>query len=66
MFDRGPSRWALAHIPVRETRCVTANVLQTKVDAQCDKLATIVVSSESCQFKPISHAFGASVEGDAV
>jgi len=22
------------------TRCITANVLQTKVDAQCDKLAT--------------------------
>jgi len=24
----------------RATRCITANVLQTKVDAQCDKLAT--------------------------
>jgi len=24
----------------RATRCTTANVLQTKVDAQCDKLAT--------------------------
>jgi len=32
-------------------RCITANILQTKVDAQCDKLATklrhIVVPSES-------------------
>jgi len=25
----------------RATLCVTANVLQTKVDAQCDKLATV-------------------------
>jgi len=24
----------------RATRCITANVLQTQVDAQCDKLAT--------------------------
>jgi len=24
----------------RATRCITSNVLQTKVDAQCDKLAT--------------------------
>jgi len=25
---------------IRATRCITANVMQTKVDAQCDKLAT--------------------------
>jgi len=25
------------------TLCVTSNVLQTKVDAQCDKLATVEV-----------------------
>jgi len=30
---------------IRATRCITVNVLQTKVDAQCDKLATEL----SCQ-----------------
>jgi len=34
----------------RATRCITANVLQTKVDAQCDKLATELVL---CQKLPI-------------
>jgi len=28
------------HQRTRATRCIMANVLQTKVDAQCDKLAT--------------------------
>jgi len=31
---------AVADESARATHCVTANVLQTKVDAQCDKLAT--------------------------
>jgi len=65
----------------KATRCTTENVLQTKVDAHCDKLATEVswprlrrlaflsyskLSVESRQFQPTAPAFGASVGGDRV
>jgi len=30
---------SLTNPRTRTTRCITANMLQTKVDAQCDKLA---------------------------
>ena len=59
------------------TRCITANLLQTKVDAQCDKSATELLSwqrlrrstfssyselfVESRQFYPTPSAFGTSV-----
>jgi len=39
--------------PVRRAACITANVLQTKVDAHCDKLAIelsdVILTSESRQ-----------------
>ena len=39
--------------PVRRAACITANVLLTKVDAQCDKLAIelsdVIITSESRQ-----------------
>ena len=34
----------------RATRCITANVLQIKVDAQCNKLATELAVSEEHRF----------------
>jgi len=58
------------------TRCITANMLQTKVDAQCDKLATEIswqcsrqstfssyseLFVKSPQFQPKPPAFGASI-----
>jgi len=33
--------------PTRATRCVTAIVLYTKMDAQCDKVATVVGRTKS-------------------
>ena len=39
--SRGKNRQAYQlWLATSATRCITANVLQTKLDAQCDKLAT--------------------------
>jgi len=38
LCDRKTIKYQLSLMNLRVMRCITVNVLQTKVDAQCDKL----------------------------
>jgi len=73
---RNSCRWQ-----THATCCITANMLQTNVDTQCDKLATKLIRQhlqqstflsystlfvESHTFSPTPPAFGTSVGGDRV